>query len=309
MVSVNCPKYLKMTLTELIREVWQTGKERIRNPILGAFIFSWCAINYEVLIVLFSSIEPIAKIYFIKQYTTWYGTTIVPFGVALFLRVIIGYMSWLQEIALKKANAGRSELSTQIDLLQYERRSLKAEKENLIDRLRTGEDKVAELEGEIALLKVEKSGFSDEIESQKKVHHDLKGQILRLEDKVDELTEDKDSILADYYSTLSKLSGIPITEEQMPTIDNNYEIVRYILSSTDSRTRKVLNKLKNLENPDEDLDVTLANELDKAGLKKEILSKVDYVNGTKYKLDSAGKSLYYALHAGDFNPGFRPSLY
>jgi hypothetical protein len=47
-----------MNPTELMREIWQTGKERIKNPILGAFIISWVAIKHDLIIILFSNLKP-----------------------------------------------------------------------------------------------------------------------------------------------------------------------------------------------------------------------------------------------------------
>lgn len=299
-----------MTFTELIREVWQTSKERVKHPILGAFIFSWCAINYEVLLILFSSIEPIAKIFFIDRYTTWYGSTIVPFGVALVLRVLLGYMSWLQEVALKTANTGRSQLSTEIDKLQYQRRTLKAENEYLIDRLRTGEDHVTGLKKKVESLESEKSVLNDEIDSHKKGLADIEKEGAKQAETIIELKNQNESILADYYSAMSRLSGIPVDEYTAPKVDGIYENVKYILSVTDSRTRRLLQEFKNIDEPEQPIEARLADRLLKSFPDENLIDhELSDLNQDYYLLNHTGLSLYYALRAGDFNPGFKPSLY
>lgn len=96
-------------MKELLTTFFETSKERIKNPLIGAFIFSWIAFNWRpILILLFSEKQIEGKLTLIgAEYSSINHALWFPLLAALFYVVILPYFSWLLEFALKKAVEGR----------------------------------------------------------------------------------------------------------------------------------------------------------------------------------------------------------
>lgn len=91
------------TVKEIIQSIFDSSRERIKNPIIGAFVFSWMAINWRiVLIILFSNKKVIYKIDLIEakyidiNLNFWYPLAFAAFYV-LILPYVMALFDWLSQ--------------------------------------------------------------------------------------------------------------------------------------------------------------------------------------------------------------------
>jgi hypothetical protein len=293
-----------MNFTELLREIWQTGKERVKNPILGAFIFSWIAINHDLIIILFSDLKPIAKIYFLQSYAIWWETTVLPFGIALVFRVIVSYVSWLQEYALKKAIKGRLEILKDNEALTQAREENKADNEYKVAQIRSGKREISTLQSEIDRLNLELEKLEKAYDTSIKIDQDNAEEIdkLRLDLKVQkELAKNvlESSLIFElkYYSSKMNLATHFLNEEEAfrsQEILNEVEAIR-------SNKNPLIIDLKHSF-------IKLVNEESDYFQDHEISEITKYDDGYKlfdfedanagveiFRLSQTGKALFYAL--------------
>ena len=91
------------SIKDMVVSVFETSKDRLKNPIIGAFVLSWLAINWRiVMILLFSSekiedkINYIETHYFYINYNLW-----IPLGFAIFYILALPYLmvlfDWLSQ--------------------------------------------------------------------------------------------------------------------------------------------------------------------------------------------------------------------
>ena len=61
------------TIKELFIEIIESSRERLKNPVIGAFIFSWIAINWRIILLLVYSDQAIEdKIRIIEELLSQY---------------------------------------------------------------------------------------------------------------------------------------------------------------------------------------------------------------------------------------------
>ncbi|MEL5546438.1 hypothetical protein PTR73_09930 [Serratia nevei] len=79
---------------ELISAVRATAVERVKNPILGALTFSWCAFNWDkILILFFSSTTIEEKIKYINDHYTLDSTILYPIYSAVAITLVLPIIS------------------------------------------------------------------------------------------------------------------------------------------------------------------------------------------------------------------------
>ena len=152
-----------MTFTELIREVWQTGKDRIKNPFLGAFIFSWVAFNYDFLIILFSEYDALVKISLLREASNWLQSFFYPLGMAISLRIVAANVGWLQDYLTQKAGLKRTEYKNEEEKQRLKHQEDTAMLHYNIESKRSGEKTLKDL--------------NDTIDAKNRVIEDLTSQV------------------------------------------------------------------------------------------------------------------------------------
>ncbi|MCG4493621.1 hypothetical protein L0N12_17720, partial [Escherichia coli] len=79
---------------EIASSAISTASERVRNPALGAFVFSWCSFNWNPLLFLFFSKSGIEeKINYISSHSDAYHSLLYPALCAFALCVIVPWFN------------------------------------------------------------------------------------------------------------------------------------------------------------------------------------------------------------------------
>jgi hypothetical protein len=141
---MNCIK-------ELILSMFETSRDRIKNPITGAFMFSWIIINWRiVLILIFSAKKVEDKIAFIE--TNYVDINInlwIPLGFAIFYSLILPYIMALFDWILKKGIAFRRLISKDNRIIEIQHRQEIAAEEWQLEKIRQGSPDIDGLKSKI----------------------------------------------------------------------------------------------------------------------------------------------------------------
>lgn len=145
------------TIRELLIEIIESLRERLKNPIIGAFIFSWLAINWRIVLVLLYSNQTIEeRIGIIEEsYLNIYFNLLIPIGVATFYLGVVPYISLGFDILSNKAFKRRKEISHKrdidemkrdydFDIEELKKRSEKEAEERIQSRARAPKPEVVE---------------------------------------------------------------------------------------------------------------------------------------------------------------------
>jgi hypothetical protein len=219
---------------EAIQSVWQTFRERLKNPTVGAFIVSWGILNWRIVLILFSSLPLVEKFDLIDTLGTEWGTLFfVPLGSSVLYVlampwILFGVELWQSKpIRLRKAEIlgleteivkKRLELVQQrqkvreveLDIKHIEEREkeagrLKSDCQSKLQKLDERESRLSAQEGENSRmrkdLRKESEGFSAmkrDAEAEKREVENMKKRAvqneLTLNTRKDELDRLKDEL-------------------------------------------------------------------------------------------------------------------
>lgn len=139
------------SIKELIFSMFETSRDRIKNPITGAFMFSWIIINWRiVLILIFSAKKVEDKIAFIE--TNYVDINInfwIPLGFAIFYSLILPYIMALFDWILKKGIAFRRLISKDNRIIEIQHRQEIAAEEWQLEKIRQGSPDIDGLKSKI----------------------------------------------------------------------------------------------------------------------------------------------------------------
>lgn len=171
-------------MKEVFESILQSAKDRVTNPILGAFVISWLIFNWDAIACFLYSTEDIEyRISCAKEYTNLTKLLCYPLTSAIVLNVGFPFISYGLEKLLSTNKVRRKSLviEEQISLLDVELRR---------------ESKKSEIEK----IKLEKSQFEEERLSNEneKLLEEKDAEIQILKDKLSEET-------SDYYLAQSTL--------------------------------------------------------------------------------------------------------
>lgn len=164
------------SLKEFFLSFIESAKDRLKNPMIGAFIMAWVAINWRFLaILLFSSktieqkIEFIESNYFDINYNLW-----IPLGFAVFYVLILPYIMALFDWLSQKGIAARKLISKNHRISDIQHRQEIAAEEWQLSKIKEGspditalKDKIEELETYIKEKDEVINTLSDTIEDTK----------------------------------------------------------------------------------------------------------------------------------------------
>lgn len=91
---------------EFFLSLFESARERLKNPVIGTFVFAWSAINWRIILILVSSERTIEeKIKFIEEnYTDIQLNVYFPLLVTIFYLVVLPYVlalfDWLSQRAI-----------------------------------------------------------------------------------------------------------------------------------------------------------------------------------------------------------------
>lgn len=143
------------SVKELLQSLLESSRDRLKNPIVSAFIFSWVVINWRILgILIFSDKKIEDKITFIEDcYSDYYLNFWIPLGVAILYILVLPYVMLIFDSLLRKAFTLRRQILTSQRLEEIQDRQEIAAEEWQLEKIRQGsqdielmKDKISELE-------------------------------------------------------------------------------------------------------------------------------------------------------------------
>lgn len=96
-------------MIEIIKSFYETSKERIKNPLIGAFIFSWVCFNWQpILILLFSEETIVDRINIVNlKYSDVDKYLCYPITASLFYVFLLPFINWLIDFIQQFPSNGR----------------------------------------------------------------------------------------------------------------------------------------------------------------------------------------------------------
>ncbi|EJC2677110.1 hypothetical protein MYG26_000471 [Escherichia coli] len=172
---------------EIASSAISTASERVRNPALGAFVFSWCSFNWNPLLFLFFSKSGIEeKINYISSHSDAYHSLLYPALCAFALCVIVPWFNnivvMFQKIPLQNIDNFKHNKSLRDVKNAIELRKLEAQRDITYDRVKV------EFESEIQFYKNDLIKHQESLNSFLQERDPLIEKIMALEK---ELAEEK----------------------------------------------------------------------------------------------------------------------
>lgn len=142
-------------MKEFINTLLDTSKERIKNPLIGSFLFSFLAFNWKpIFIILFEDVEIQQRIKIIESnYVSTLNGIILPVVFSIFYVLLLPYLMYLFDKLSYSANIGRklNQIKQQKEEVTHKIELAKTERE--YENARAGTREIAELNDQIELLK------------------------------------------------------------------------------------------------------------------------------------------------------------
>ncbi|HBQ2954237.1 hypothetical protein ACLAJG_17685 [Klebsiella pneumoniae] len=214
-------------MLDFIRDLYasfkQTALERVKNPVLGAFVFSWIGFNWEILAILFFSKEPIETrlIYICQNYDIIFnlmGAISITTLICFFLPRVNKFFTKVQDepnsdAVLVRLNAKIKVAQKLQDIAELEARKKLAEKK---------EDKF--IDNDIYQIKDENSKLNKEIESMNEQISSLNTSLIQSDvsakhfkeraDKAESLAKELNEKISEYILSEKKLKDELSQERQ-----------------------------------------------------------------------------------------------
>ena len=144
-------------MKEFINTLLDTSRERIKNPFIGSFLFSFFAFNWKPIILILFEEAPIQQRISIveENYTSMFNTIALPFAFSIFYVIILPYLMFFFDKLSNYAIIGRK--VNQLKLLQSEMRHKVelARSEREYESIRAENKDISELNDRIASLSEE----------------------------------------------------------------------------------------------------------------------------------------------------------
>ncbi len=133
-------------MKDFINTIFQTSKERLKNPFIGSFILSWCIFNWKaILIIVFSAktieqkIDLVSNNYFDINLLLWF-----PIIMALLYVLVLPYISLIFDKAVLFAKKYRNN-EMYNDKIEDVKRKYKLTQEELkYEKIKINYDKIVE---------------------------------------------------------------------------------------------------------------------------------------------------------------------
>lgn len=247
---------MKEEAKEIVQAVSETIKERASNPIIVTFIISWCVYNWNALLLLAFSKEPIAKridiasLQFIET-KSWLFPIIFTVGYCLLS---------------KPLNAGLRKLMEKIDhfviSLEYSREMtkekheekleiLKAKKEMAFDSTKTDEkNKIQKMNEEITKSKDREGVLTQEVTVLKSENESLKEKITNYETTQKQLKKQVDNTTIENNSLSHSVNMLEDNEERLEAEINS---LKSVISDFEKQTLELITANDTLANKNNEL--------------------------------------------------------
>ncbi|MRX40130.1 hypothetical protein GJU43_12655 [Flavobacterium sp. LC2016-23] len=209
-----------MTFPDLIKNLLDSSKERLKTPIVGSFMIAFFFYNWRVLAVLFFSTATIEdRIIVINHEYLVFFSYLWPFVISLFYSIGVPYlMKWIDDRLVSVKNARRKqiydtkdntlELKIQLadkELALQDKLSRSKDKQEMLDQIRSLEDLNNELKSNNDL---QLKDLTEKLKQSNNIITDLKTKIEEIENMYKMEKNDKKQnykLFGEIYKTLSEL--------------------------------------------------------------------------------------------------------
>jgi len=145
------------SLKEFFLSFFESAKDRLKNPIIGAFVIAWIAVNWRFLAILFFSgktieqkIEFIEANYFDINFNLW-----IPLAFAVFYVLILPYIMALFDWVSQKGIAARKRISKEHRLTDIQNRQEIAAEEWQLEKIKEGSPDIQAMKDKIQKLEIQ----------------------------------------------------------------------------------------------------------------------------------------------------------
>lgn len=142
------------SLKEFFLSFFESAKERLKNPMIGAFVIAWVAINWRFLAILFFSSKTIEqKIEFIElNYFNINNNLWLPLAFAVFYVLILPYIMALFDWLSQKGISLRKDIYKNHRLTDIQNRQEIAAEEWQLEKIREGSPDIQAMKDKIERL-------------------------------------------------------------------------------------------------------------------------------------------------------------
>lgn len=169
-------------MKDLLNTLKETTKERIKNPFIGTYIFSFIIVNWKpILFLFFSDLKIEEKITFIEvKYTSLSYNFIVPLVISLIYTILLPYFMLLIEEILKKSINGRKKNQVQQLFIDIKNQQSLAIEESKLEDIKANYREKADLNSKIEKMKDINSEYEEIIKNLKNDIKDIQKENFNL---------------------------------------------------------------------------------------------------------------------------------
>lgn len=219
------------TIRELITSFFEASRERLKNPIVGAFAISWLAINWRFVAVLLFSRHPIEyridiieECYLNMIQNVWYPLIIT----GIYILILPNLMA-LVDVLSKWAINIRKQISNQHKLNDVTARQEIAVEERQLELVEEGSPDISKLKEKIEALEKERSNLIEQLDLRNTDEHKDEDEQQVESKNVKSTKSKKRTTTAKNTHTVEKVSSPLPTSKDYPAMRDN--VIRNVAKS------------------------------------------------------------------------------
>lgn len=241
-------------MKEFINNFFQVSNERLKNPLLFSFLFSWIAFNWRPIFTLFLSDKIIEDriTYVTENFSQIEYNLYFPLLFSLGYVILLPYFTWIVEILARFAKSGRKENLVNEQLADLKNKQKIAKAEYRYEQEKAGNVEISELN-----TKIEELTISNE--EKQKVIESL---------KIDLNTSKKERNKLEQYISLESPDDVEYSEELKIKLDREYE--EFLKTEVSTYFEKIGTEISQFKSIPKDTDSIITEKLIYSGLIKRI---------------------------------------
>lgn len=217
-------------LKEFLHSALNTASDRAKNPVFGAFFFSWCAFNWKSLLFLFFSKTPIIeRIDYISAASDWKTALFYPLASAAFLCLVLPWVNNVIHSVQSRPNLNSDAISDKRKAKSLQSsiylKRLEAERDITYEKVRTDAEKeiqtmretITESKDRMGILTAEITAKDEELNRITTQLFEASSRLLDSEEKISKLIDSYNQLNVQYESEKNQFSEY----RSKYTIENN----------------------------------------------------------------------------------------
>lgn len=178
-------------MKEIINSILDSTKDRLKNPILGSFVFSWVIFNWKAIFYILLSEQPIERKikYTEENFSNIYNNFWFPLYFSTFYILFFPYILWLFDQISSKAIVGRKMSALKLNISDIQNKQKIAIEESELENLRASYRDKADLNKKIEILTSQLNDKTEIIESLNDELKEIREQQSKVKDFLSENSE------------------------------------------------------------------------------------------------------------------------